>query len=232
MGDSGRAGRDAPSMKPTSIPSRLATRRRVWPSPTSMTLLAGRPASFPPAPHARAFLGAVGVILGHLLRPAAVRGPHADVAALGELERLADVLAERVGAGERAAEPGRRHEVGDQHVADLVAQLVGLDRVARLVGVELGVADLGGQVDLRIAQHLQQLVRERHARLGAVVEIGPDERLPERQAGRVRVVIAERAGLVAGVEAGEPPRIGRLLALRNGNSGPGSDRELDNSLCR
>jgi hypothetical protein len=100
----------------------------------------------------------------------------------------------------------------------LMSQLVGLDRVGGLVGDEHATRIvLHAEVDLRIDDHLPQLVGDGDRHLGAILLISLGESLAQRQTLRCEVVIAQRVGFVGRVEHDEVGMTapGLLIVLSN-----------------
>src|SRR5579872_5843886 len=129
---------------------------------------------------------------------------------IGVLLEVDDALRILVG------EPVRRHKVGDEHAADLIAVLVVLDRIANLASPEYALRILVGAVEPRINCHLANFVGRAHADTRLICENGFDEDLGDRQAFIGQVVVSERAGLIAVVQKHHPPGAGGgRLVLRN-----------------
>lgn len=127
------------------------------------------------------------------------------------IESRAAFLAERF-------EPRGIDEIGNQHVAYLVAELVVLACVTHFVCIEPARVVIflykGGEIDVGIAEHFQQLVAGGYGPLQAVLHIAFDEHFAERQPILGQVMIAKVARLIGIVEHDQPPIFGwRFLAL-------------------
>src|SRR5437016_11451045 len=140
---------------------------------------------------------------------------HADVTAGQDLKRLVDLVAliELCASGRpKRLKPRREDEIGYQGLADRVSELVVLARIADLVsikpsrisGVRVGLDRR--QIDVRIGEHLQQLVAGGYRPLKLQLQVSPRENLPFRQAFGSEVVITEGVRLVRIIEHGQPPR--------------------------
>src|SRR5437763_17142102 len=67
------------------------------------------------------------------------------------------------------------------------------------------------QVDLRVSQHLQQLVTGSHGPLQVILDIGGGKDLSQRQSLSGDIVIPEGPGRIRVIEDRQPPRIRREL---------------------
>jgi hypothetical protein len=108
--------------------------------------------------------------------------------------------------------------------------VVGLHRVADLVGDEVAVAAVGPQVAARIDRHLEHFVGEDRGdavgageRVGALVELGLAPTTPDWIAP-TSVVVAEGLRVVGGVDEHDHPRPGAGLRVKVTWCGAGSRR--------
>src|SRR5437870_10017265 len=171
----------------------------------------------PPAPDRRPHAVFPGPALSVDRVPAAAgrKVKHADVTAGQNLKRLLDLVAliELCASGRpKRLKPRREDEIGYQRLADRVSELIILARIADLVSIKPGrisgvrVGLDGRQIDVRIGEHLQQLMAGSHRPLQVQLQVRPREHFPFRQAFGSEVVVTEGARLVRVVQYSQPPR--------------------------
>src|SRR5271156_4652063 len=112
-----------------------------------------------------------GPLFGRILRPAAagIDVEYSDVASRQQLQRtlnLVHTIKLRGTFGAKAFEPRGVDEIGNQNIVDLVSKRVILAGIADFVRIESsrGVAVLhkDGEIDVWVAEHLQQFVAGRN----------------------------------------------------------------------
>src|SRR5260370_30498541 len=112
-----------------------------------------------------------------------------------------------------AFKPRRQNKVGDQNVANLVAQIVGFAGVTDLVCIE-GSGLLAvrrqqlRQINVGIGQHFKQFMAGRDRPRAPQFKVCARENLSYRKTIGSEIVISESAGLIGIVENRQPPRSG------------------------
>jgi hypothetical protein len=182
--------------------------------------VAGNTAALPASADRSAVLKIGRMLLGGLLLPTASRADveHANVAVWQQSKRSVNFVHAvelRRAVGAETFKPCRVNEIGHQNIVDRIAQAVVFARVADFIGVESagGIAVLHehGEIDVRVAEHLQQFVAGGDRPRSAGFQVAGGEDLANRQTLGGKVVVAESVGLVGVVEQYQPPTSRRRL---------------------
>src|SRR5713101_9026820 len=159
-------------------------------------------------------------VLARRVLPKHLRPPRAgedieysDIAAREQRKGLRDlalVVKLRTARGPERLEPSRQYEVRDQRGADPVAEPIRLAGVADLIGIQPPSLHIRlyehRQIDLRIDQHLQQLVAGGHSPLQAELLIGAGKDLAQWQSLISDIMITQGPRRIRIIEDHEPPR--------------------------